>query len=97
MQEILDLVRPYANEILAALTAALVTLIRAWVQQKVALKAAEKQKKENGNLPDAEKKAKMAEHITSSLPLGVRPFSRSALDKLVETAHKRVSDNPPEK
>jgi hypothetical protein len=97
MEAILDLVQPYVREILAALTAALVTLIRAWVQQRVAMKAAEKQERANHGLPGVEKKVRAMEQVTSELPLGVRPFTQAGLGRLIEAAHKRISDKPPEK
>jgi hypothetical protein len=100
MEELLELVRPYLVELVGALTAAAVTLIRIWIQRKVALAAAEKQEREGNGLPGVEKKAKAIEHVSSTLPPGVRPFTRSGLDKLVEDAvpeaRKRVSDSPPE-
>lgn len=99
MDGLYELLQPYLTEILGALTAAAVTLIRVWVQQRVALKAAEKQERENADLSGAEKKARAIEHVTSTLPIGVRPFTEAALDKLVESmlpeARKRASDKPP--
>lgn len=99
MDRVLELLMPYVTEILAALTLAVVTLIRAWVQQRVAVMAAEKQERENATLPGQEKKARAKEHVVSVLPRGARPFTEAALDKLVEKAmpeaRKRVSDKPP--
>lgn len=99
MEDVLELVRPYLIEILAALTAAAVTVIRVWVQRWAAVKAAEEQERENGGLPGAEKKARAMQRVTDTLPPGVRPLTRAALDKLVEDAvpeaRKRASDRPP--
>lgn len=100
MEYVFELVRPYLVEILGALSAALVTLIRIWVQKRVALAAAEKQEREGNGLPGTEKKARAVKHVTDTLPPGVRPFTQAGLDKLVEgavpAARKRVSDKPPE-
>ena len=99
MEVLFDLLKPYLTEILAALTVAAVTLIRAWVQQRVAVMAAEKQERENGGLPGPEKKARAMEHVAASLPAGVRPFTEAGLDRLVEgavpAARARVSERPP--
>lgn len=99
MEDVLELVRPYLAEVVAALAAAAVTVIRVWVQRWAAVKAAEEQERQNGGLPGTEKKERAMKQVTDTLPPGVRPLTRAGLDKLVEDAvpeaRKRASDNPP--
>ncbi|MFQ5339940.1 MAG: hypothetical protein ACE5F6_00180 [Anaerolineae bacterium] len=101
MEEVLELVKPYLIEVVAALVAAAVTVIRVWVQKWAAVKAAEEQERQNGGLPGTKKKARAMDKVTNTLPLGVRPLTQAGLDKLVEDAvpeaRKRASYRPPRK
>lgn len=86
----LELLKPHLVEILTACVAAGVVLIRAWAQRKAALWAAETQQRENAHLPGRTRKVRAMQAVEKRLPLGVRPFTRAGLDKLVEDAVPKV-------
>lgn len=88
------------KEILAAVTAAAVVYVRAWVQARVAVQAAESMQRSEPDMPGAEKKKLVMQDVKDALPPGVRPFTEKALDHLVERAvpkakMKIASDRPP--
>lgn len=85
--DISEFVKPYAIEIMAALTAGAVAYIRAKVQRLVAVEAAADQEREEcASLPGSLKKAQAMQHVKVKLPIGLRPLTQAGLDKLVESA-----------
>lgn len=98
MDQLHDLLFSSFKEILAAFTAAAVLYVRAWVQARVAVQAAEAMQRNEPELPGAEKKRKAMQSVKEALPPGVRPLTEKALDHLVERAvpkaKKRASVPP---
>lgn len=99
LDQLHDLLFSSFKEILGALTAAVVLYVRAWVQARVAVQAAEAMQRSEPDLPGAEKKRQVMQDVRDALPMGVRPLTDKALDHLVERAvpkaKKRASKPPP--
>jgi len=86
------------KEILAAATAAAVLYMRAWVQARVAVQAAEAMQRSEPYLPGKEKKSRVMRNVKSALPPGFRPLTDKGLDHLVERAvpkAKKRASTPP--
>jgi hypothetical protein len=94
-----DLLFSSFKEILGAVTAAAVLYVRAWVQARAAVNAAEYMQRNEPDLPGAEKKTRAMQSVKDALPRGVRPLTDKGLDHLVERAvpkaKKRIASEPP--
>jgi hypothetical protein len=99
---LLDFLKPYAAQILGAITTAAVLFVRAWVQKHVAVLATAQAETRSQETPmaGAEKKTAAIAHVCEKLPLGVRPLTKGGMSRLVENAvpagkAKASSNRPP--
>jgi hypothetical protein len=94
-----DLLFSSFKEILGALTAGIVLYVRAWVQARVAVQAAEAMQRSEPDLHGSVKKLRVMQDVKDALPMGVRPLTDKGLGKLVENAvpkaKKRIESSRP--